>query len=369
MSVSPRILLLSQRGLAPVISRCCSYEFEDVIRGVDSVALAAPTYAHGAGEILSRAVNKLGRRASLLKAINPGIRPESVTRDYEIFFAVFQFATDALTLNALRGWRKRCATAVCWLEEIWARDLGRLQSQIGLLSEFDYIFTNCRGSVEGLAKVTGRPVIYQPPGVDCLRFHPGDPPVERVIDVFNMGRRHPDTHRAFLELADRKPLFYLYDTFKGNIPVQDPAEHRVQLANLIKRSRFFVANRAKANEEAETANQEEVGFRFFEGAAGGAVMIGEPPQVASFREHFDWPDAMIPLPFGSTRVGDVIAELERQPQRLTDIREANLSNILRRHDWAYRWSVVLERVGQNALVGLEARFASLSSLGVGQGAA
>jgi hypothetical protein len=362
MSTEPRVLLLSQRGLAPVISRCCSYELEDLICAVDSVDLVAPTYRHGSGELLSRAVNKLGRRARWLRRVNPGIRPIEVSRDYALFFAVFQFATDAVSLNALRGWRQRCATAACWLEEIWARDLGRLQSQIAQLREFDVIFTNCLGSVDGLAKVTGRPVIYQPPGVDCLRFFPGTPPVERVIDVFNMGRRHPDTHRAFLDLAQERRLFYLYDTFKGNIPVQDPAEHRLQLANLIKRTRFFIANRAKANEEGETARQEEVGFRFFEGAAGGAVMIGDPPDVASFHEHFDWPDAVIPMPFGSTEVGDLISALEQQPERLAAIRRASLANTLRRHDWASRWRSVLDACRLPASPALAAREARLNEL-------
>jgi hypothetical protein len=195
-----------------------------------------------------------------------------------------------------------------------------------------------------------------------LRFFPGAPPVERVIDVFNMGRRHPDTHRAFLDLAQERRLFYLYDTFKGNIPVQDPAEHRLQLANLIKRTRFFIANRAKANEEGETAKQEEVGFRFFEGAAGGAVMIGDPPRVSSFREHFGWQDSVIPMPFGSTGVGDLVAELEQQPERLAAIRRANLSNALRRHDWAYRWRSVLDACRLPASPALSAREAQLSEL-------
>lgn len=364
MSAEPRVLLLSQRGFAPVISRCSSYELEDVICAVDAVDLVAPTYRHASGELLSRAVNKLGRRAPWLRRVNPGIRPIEVPRDYALFFAVFQFATDAVSLNALRGWRQRCKTTVCWLEEIWARDLGRLQSQIAQLREFDHIFTNCLGSVDGLAKATGRPVIYQPPGVDCLRFFPGTPPVERVIDIFNMGRRHPDTHRALLDLARERRLFYLYDSFNGNIPVQDPAEHRLQLANLIKRTRFFIANRAKANEEGETAKQEEVGFRFFEGAAGGAVMIGDPPDVPSFHEHFDWPDAIIPMPFGSTEIGDLIAELEQQPERQAAIRRANLSNALRRHDWAYRWRSVLETVGlpiPAAVTGRERRITGLAS--------
>ncbi len=367
MNSEPRVLLLSQRGLEPVISRCCSFEFEDVICEVDAVELIAPQYRQGPFELLSRVVNKAGRRTSVLRAINPGIRPVRVSRDYDLFFAVFQFATDTLSLNSLLRWRERCGVAVCWLEEIWARDLSRLQCQIAVLKEFDYIFTNCRGTVEGLAMATGRPVIFQPPGVDCLTFDPGKPPVERVIDVFNMGRRHPATHRALLDLAQQRRLFYLYDTFKGNIRVQDPREHRLQLANLIKRSRFFLANRAKANEIGETAHQEEVGFRFFEGAAAGAVMIGEPPEVASFREHFGWPDAVVQLPFGSEAVGEVIAQLERQPERVAHIRATNLENALQRYDWAYRWRAVLDLTGLEGLPALGAWVASRRSRGSEQG--
>jgi hypothetical protein len=362
MRNAPRVLLLSQRGLAPVISRCCSYELEDVISSVDEVDLIAPSYRHGALEVVDRAVNKIGRRVAPAGRINPGIRPLSVTRDYQLFFAVFQFATDATSLNAVRGWRERCEIAACWLEEIWAKDLGRLQAQIALLSRFDCIFTNCRGTVEGLAEATGRPVIYQPPGVDCLTFFPGDPPVERVIDVYNMGRRHPDTHRAFLELAERRRLFYLYDTFKGNIPVQNPAEHRLQLANLIKRSRFFVANRAKADEEGETAMQEEVGFRFFEGAAGGAVMIGDPPAVESFREQFDWPDALIAMAFGGTRIGELVDELAADAERMAAASAANVSNSLTRHDWVYRWRAVCDVLDVRPTPALGRREARLARL-------
>jgi hypothetical protein len=364
MTREPRVLLFSPRNLAPVISRCVSYEFEDAIRAMDAVEQIAPEPAlHAAAfDFINRAVNKVGRGARLVSGLNPGVSPVSVGRRYQLFFVVCQFATDLKWVNALRGWRERCDIAACWLEEIWAKDLGRLRSQLQLLREFDYIFTNCRGSVDGLVKATGRTVIYLPPGVDCLRFFPGDPPAERVIDVFNMGRRHPATHQALLELGRERGLFYLYDTFKGNIPIQNPAEHRLQLATLIKRSRYFVANRAKANEEGETARQEEVGFRFFEGAAGGAVMIGDPPDVDSFRENFDWTDAVVHLPYGSPDVADLIADLDRQPDRLTDIRRENRVNALGRHDWAHRWRCVLERVGLEPLPALGDREAFLDGL-------
>lgn len=357
-----RVLLLSRRGLDPVISRCCPYEFEDVICAVDRVDLLVPTYRRRSYFILDRALNKLGRRAAALGGVNPGIRAPRLTRDYELFFAVFQFATDAAALNAVPGWRERSRLAACWLEELWAGDLRRFQAQLALLRRFDVIFTNCLGSVEGLARATGRPVFYQPPGVDALTFHPGAPPMERVIDVYNMGRRHPATHQALLAWAQEGRRFYLFDTFQGNIRVQVPAEHRLQLANLIKRSRFFLANRAKANEEGETKRQEELGFRFFEGAAGGAVMIGEAPEVSSFREHFDWPDALIPMPFGGTGIGELIAELEAQPERLARIRAANVANVLRRHDWVYRWRAVLAHLELPLPAALHEREAILAAL-------
>ena len=362
MNSDARVLLLSRRGLDPVISRCCPYEFEDVIGTVDQVNLLVPAYRRRSYFILDLAVNKLGRKAAALGGVNPGIRAQRLSQNYELFFAVFQFATDAAALNAVPGWRERSRLAACWLEELWAGDLHRLQAQLALLRRFDVIFTNCLGSVEGLARATGRPVVYQPPGVDALRFHPGIPPVERVIDVYNMGRRHPATHQALSEWAREGRRFYLFDTFQGNIRVQDPTEHRLQLANLIKRSRFFLANRAKANAEGETKRQEELGFRFFEGAAGGAVMIGEAPAVSVFRDNFDWPDALIPMPFGGTGIGELIAELEAQPERLARIRVANVANVLRRHDWAYRWRVVLEQLGLTPASGLRVREAQLAAL-------
>jgi hypothetical protein len=347
MSPTPRVLLFSPRRLAPLISRCFSYEFEDVVRSMDSTELIAPDSVLGAGtfDIVSRAVNRIGRGTSMVRGINPGVRAIEVSRRYQLFFVVCQVATDLAWLNAARGWRERCEIAACWLEEIWAKDLGRLKGQLDLLRQFDYIFTNCRGSVEGVAAATGRPVTYLPPGIDCLAFAPAEPPEERVIDVFNMGRRHPATHQALLCLARERGIFYLFDTFQGNIPVQSPAEHRFQLANLIKRSRYFIANKAKATEKAETGEQEEVGFRFFEGAAGGAVMIGDPPNQDSFREHFDWPDALVYLPYGSPDIADLIADLDRQPDRLDAIRRDNRVNAIRRHDWAYRWRDVLRTVG------------------------
>lgn len=360
--MNARVLLFSQRGFRPYMSRCCPYEFEDTIRAVDSVDMLAPGYRFQTSELIDRAVNWLGRRTPLLSRVNPTVGKTAVTGHYDLLFMVCQFATDLLALNALPGWRKRCAIAVCWLEELWVRDLNRLKSQLDLLKQFDYIFINCAHSVARLAEITGRPCYYEPPGVDCIRFYPGTPAPARTIDVYNMGRRHPDTHQALLQLAEQGRIFYLYDTFKGNIPVADPAEHRVLLASLIKRSRYFLANRAKVDESGETGEQQEVGFRFFEGAAGGAVMIGDPPRTEAFQTHFDWPDAVVYLPFGGGDIGSLMAELDRQPERLARIRHDNVVNALRRHDWLYRWQRVLTSAGLEPTPAMQDRQARLATL-------
>jgi hypothetical protein len=290
-------------------------------------------------------VQKAGRRIRLLRGVNPPLTPLFVDRDYELFFAVVQFAQDLPSLNALKGWRERCAQAICLIDELWSQDLGRFERQLAILQQFDQIVTHSHGTVEPLSQAIGRPVHHLAPGIDALRFFPGEQPPERCIDVYNMGRRDPGTHAALSSYCKERGLFYLYDTFRGNLPVPDPVEHRTLLAEKVKRTSFFLANKAKVDEVGERGAQEEVGSRFFEGAAAGAVMIGDPPDVASFPENFDWPDAVVHLPYGSTEVAELLDVLTQDPERLRNIRLANVRNCLERHDWSERWSQILAWAG------------------------
>ena len=60
----------------------------------------------------------------------------------------------------------------------------------------------------------------------------------------------------------------------------DYRQHRELFANMAKRSRYFLVSPAKIDRTDETRGQVEIGHRYFEGAAAGAVMIG---QAAEFR--------------------------------------------------------------------------------------
>lgn len=103
-------------------------------------------------------------------------------------------------------------------------------------------------------------------------------------------------------------------------------------------------------------------FVFFEGAAGGAVILGIPPNCDAFQQNFDWEDAVISLPEDTTNVGEIIAHLDTQPERLNKIRTDNVVNSLLRHDWVYRWEKILAEVDIPLSPGMIERKAKLKEL-------
>jgi hypothetical protein len=75
------------------------------------------------------------------------------------------------------------------------------------------------------------------------------------------------------------------------------------------------------------------------------MLFKKSPKCVTFEENFDWPDAVIEMPFGNTDVAELICQFEAQPERVQRIRYNNIVNCLRRHDWVYRWLDALQRLG------------------------
>jgi hypothetical protein len=145
-------------------------------------------------------------------------------------------------------------------------------------------------------------------------------------------------------MAEQRQIFYIYDTI-DKMDTFYRRQHRSLLANIAKRSRYFIANTGKINKTVETQGQNEIGSRFFEGAAAGTVMIGDPPENGVFKKHFDWPDAVIHVPYDTADIAEVLTDLDSQPDRLAKIRKNNVVQSLLRHDWVYRWRDILDIVG------------------------
>jgi hypothetical protein len=352
----PRVLVFSQRHIYErEVWRCAFHEFEGILQGIESVRLLAPEptrwYQEG-----KRVALRLGERFRL--PLNPGIQRITLDEHYDLFFAVCEKPSELLNLAAVKGWKERCATSICWLIEFYVKDMDMYKSALEVLSQFDHVLFMFAASDPFQRVIRGRGH-YLPAGIDALRFCPFPEPPTRSIDVLSIGRRSATTHQSLLEMAKTGRIFYVYDTF-DNLHTYDLGEHRSLMADLLKRCRYFIVNPGKINAPEATGGQSEFGYRYFEGAAPGAIMIGQRPANKEFGRIFHWEDAVIDLSFGSDGIGHVLAELDRQPERQVRIRKTNMTESLLHHDWAYRWEAILEMAGLRPLPQLLERKQRLS---------
>ena len=360
VSGQPRIGILSQRNINSLVSRCSIYEFEDIIYEIDDADILSPAPRLLSNGIISRNIRRLKRK--LPGTYQAPIYEElQITQDYDVFIACCLFITDLRVLKFVKDWKQRSQKKICWIVELWENAVGKYEDLLEVLAEFDYVVLNWSGSVQALQEAIGKPVFYHVPGVDAVQFCPYPNPPVRCIDVFNMGRKSPVTHKALLEMSEEEGLFYLYDTFE-NMTTHHLEQHRSLSANLIKRSHYFIANAAKIDQPHVTKGQIEIGLRFVEGAAGGAIMIGVPPANAMFSIHFDWPDVVIPTTFDDPNISKLITDLNSNPARLARARRNNITHCLNQHDWAYRWKALLEIVGYEPMPGLLEREQYLQEL-------
>jgi hypothetical protein len=349
------VLLLSQRRIADLAAFCLAYEYEDTF------AVVADAQRIDATELpsleFSRRAYKLVRLASgsprLARQLAPSPRNKVLLeRDFELFFPVFSNAHQLYSLATIPNWRERCRKAACFIAEVlWPDTLP--QYLLEFLSPFDHVFVGTSHSVKKIARMTGRPCTYLPLAVDVLRFAPASCDQPRLIEVCNIGRRSPVTHQALLDDAERRRSFYYYDTVAASgaglkdrtFSVDSPKEHRRMLATLLQNSSYYIANRGYINKPEFTAGRDEISARFYEGSAAGTVMIGEAPRAEEFKRQFDWPDAVIHVPFDSPDIGRILADLNGDPERLRAVRRNNVREAAQRHDWLHRIQVVFDTLG------------------------
>ena len=367
-ATKPRICIASGRNFKKKAWLCGHYEAQDVLAQVDDVDLIClrPGFGH---QFRFRWQNRLMHHDLSRKIVfaNPGLQSVKLTREYDLFVVRCQTYQDLLDINAVKGWKDRCKTSICWIDEMWSSQIPDQKYWLHALRQFDHVFVGFSGTVAPLSKAIGRPCRHLPAGVDVLRFTPYPNPPARVVDVYSIGRRAEGSHRALVEASQRSDLFYIYDTFAGSqVDVNDHRQHRDHFASLAKRSRFFMVSPAKMDCLHETQGQVEIGHRYYEGAAAGTVLIGRAPNCEAFGEMFPWRDAVIEIQPDGSDVMDVLEGFRSEPERACEIGRRNAVESLLRHDWAYRWKEVLRVAGVNPsprMAARECRLKELADLG------
>ena len=380
LSLKRRILVASDFNAKDRAHFALSYEFCRIVTECDHADLVAPgidnyltRYLNGIlpphdSQNVQRDFNRLvnGVRKGLGLKNAPTIERVVLDQNYDLFFFVAWSPQSFVELSRIRNWRGRCKIAVAYLFELWSSTLEQDRHYLRLLDQFDHVFLLHSASVPRLSQYTSAPCSFLATGVDCLIATPYPSPPERVVDVYSMGNRAEGPHRQLVALAERRNLFYLYDSLSSSdSQVKNWREHRLLLANIIKRTRYFMGFSPAAVVGAKSdriVGEQVLPSRLFEGAAGGAVILGTAPQCAEFREYFDWPDAVIEVSPQSSDIAAVIDELDAQPERTERVRRTNAVRCLLRHDWVYRWEHILSTIGMEPLPQLHDRKSRLSEV-------
>lgn len=358
-SAKPRVLLFSERNLYErEVWRCPFNEFEHILENIESVDVLAPKRLPSYQKRLNISL-KLGNYLSA-PLVSPGIAPIKLERDYDVFLTIIEKPGEALNIKAIEGLRKHCKKLVCWVAEFYVWNMKTHRSSLEMLKQFDeVVFMASR--YEPFQEVLPGNVTYLAAGVDAIKFCPYPNPPKRSIDVLSIGRRSEKTHESLLKLAREEGLFYMYDTI-DDLHAYSLDDHRALVQNMAKRARYFIVNPGKVDMRDETGGQAEFGYRYFEAAAPGTIMIGERTKNKEFDKIFTWEDCVIHVPFGSEDIGSVIKDLDRQPERQARMRRNNVLQCLTHHDWAHRWESILKIVGMEPLPALSARKEKLAAL-------
>lgn len=332
------------------------YEFLDVISGIENSA----TVAGGSRFTLhdrhsSRTMVELARELALKlhsgvrKIVSgqyaPRMHATTLDDEYDVAFFVCQLIQEIQEINQIKGWRRRSAFAAIFILESWSSSFDEHYKALRLLDEFDHVFVMNGSCIDNLKRYTSTPISQLSTGSNSLLSTPFPDRPARTIDITCLGHRISEVHEKLLKIAQREKLFYYHDVWK-NLLADDWGAVRSFNANLIKRSRFYLVwDPISANPRLrkKAAGESALSTRYFEGAAGGAVLLGTVPDCPEFHAQFDWPDAVIPIPEDPA---DIIRELDSDPERTECIRRKNITNALRRHDWVYRWQQVLEVAGR-----------------------
>jgi spore maturation protein CgeB len=282
--------------------------------------------------------------------------PVRLAEDYDLFLAHLPLTQDLIQLSAIRGWKERCKRSLCWIDEEYAANLGAYKNWFSALDAFDHVVVGLGGTARALGEALNRTCHYVPGAVDAIRYspYPGNP--ARVVDIYSVGRIREDVNEAFLAFSREKNWFYVHDTFlASHARVKDYRQHRQMHANMAKRSLYYHVAPAKMDDHPDSGGQIEVGFRYYEAAAAGTILVGQVPDCETFHTTFNWPDAVIHIREDGSDVPEVLSRLSADPKRLGEISRRNAAESLLRHDWVYRWKRIFEIAGLGETEGMKQR--------------
>ena len=247
-------------------------------------------------------------------------------------------------LDLFKRWDRRAGFKILYLFDTMERQLSSIRT-ILRSAKWDVTITSFQGAVPFLEEQTQRRWFAVPQGVKLDRFRPA-PAHDRLIDFSAYGRRLPALHENVKSLCAQTGRYYDYTTTAQLAPGIDPREQYDQYAWRLRHSVFNFCWPVETTNPARVRTFSPITCRWFEAAASGTVVLGQPPKDPGFEQMFG-PDFVLPLDPECSG-----ADLADRLSRLLEERHTHLDAAQRRYDklagnwsWARRVEDILNIAG------------------------
>lgn len=201
-------------------------------------------------------------------------------------------------LDLYKNWERGCKKKILYLYDTLPSQYAAIK-RLFSNNHWDLLITSFNDAVADLEKITGRKWHCIEQAADMELFKPV-PLSERIIHFSSYGRRHAPLHEALIEFCAVNNLYYDFTTHDGRHPTADSSELYKQYAWHLTHSLFTFSWPVELTNTQRAGHLKPVTCRWFEAAAAGTIIAGQPPNNAAFNKYFGG-DIVVKLDFNSSK--------------------------------------------------------------------
>lgn len=201
----------------------------------------------------------------------------------DVLWAVLM-GPESFALDLFRKWDDGVGLKILYLFDTMEQQLPSIR-RVLKSTNWDYTFTSFAGAVPFLEEQTQRRWLVAPQGVKLERFYPA-PPQEKLISFCAFGRRLENVHQSVKAYCQATGKHYEYTTATGMQPQLDPRESYEMYAWHLNHAIFNFCWPVERTNPTRVRTFSPITCRWFEAAASGNVIIGQPPTDPTFESIF-----------------------------------------------------------------------------------
>jgi len=202
-------------------------------------------------------------------------------------------------LDLFKNWERNIGIKILYIFDTFESQLPSIR-RVLQSAKWDLAITSFHGALPFLEEHTQRKWHAVAQGVKLDRFQPVALE-EKLISFSAYGRRLQNVHNSIKEYCLQTGKYYEYTTTTGLQPQLDPCENYRQYAWHLAHSFFTFSWPVELTNPKRVLTFSPITCRWFEAAASGTVILGQPPKEPEFEKIFG-SDFVIPIDY--TKIQD-----------------------------------------------------------------